>query len=283
MTIPASPVLLEVALNGAARAFQPRIPVTIDAIVDDALACADLGAAVIHLHAYSDKGEAVEDADIYSRIIERIRAKTTAIIYPTLALSGDLETRFRPIRALSERGLLEMGVVDPGSVNITHKTQAAAGVDGVHYPNPDSHIREGLRLAADYGWRPAFAIYEPGFARLGAALAAAQPGLKTPIYRVMFSDNLLFGMAPTRRGVDLYAAHLEDVAPGAPKMASGLDADISKIAIYAINKGYHLRVGLEDAPFGTDRSNIELVQDALAMIEKCGRRPMSAEELRALP
>ncbi|HNS86832.1 MAG TPA: 3-keto-5-aminohexanoate cleavage protein, partial [Parvularculaceae bacterium] len=127
MTIPASPVLLEVAFNGATRAFQPRIPVTIDAIVDDALACADLGAAVIHLHAYSDKGEAVEDADIYSRIIERIRAKTTAIIYPTLALSGDLETRFRPIRALSERGLLEMGVVDPGSVNIPHKTQAAAG------------------------------------------------------------------------------------------------------------------------------------------------------------
>lgn len=283
MSITVPPVLLEVALNGAARAFQPRIPVTIDAIVDDALACADLGAAVIHVHAYDADGAPTEDADIYSKIIERVRARTSAIIYPTLALAGDLEARFRPIRTLSERGLLEMGVVDPGSVNITHRAQAAAGVDGVHYPNPDSHIREGLDLAAEFGWRPAFAIYEPGFARLGAAIAAATPKLKTPVYRVMFSDNLLFGMAPSRRGVDLYAAHLDDVAPGAPKMASGLDADISKIAIYAINKGYHLRVGLEDAPFGTDRSNIDLVRDALAMIEKCGRRLMTADELRALP
>jgi len=281
MPVIAPSVWLEVALNGAARAYQPRIPVTIDAIVEQALACADLGAAIIHVHAYDDKGEPTEDADIYSRIFERVRVKSDVIIYPTLALSGDLETRWKPLRILAKRGLLEMGVVDPGSVNITHRMQAAAGVDGVHYPNPDSHIREGLKLAAEFGWRPAFAIYEPGFARLGAALAAAQPNLKAPIYRVMFSDNLLFGMAPSRRGVDLYSAHLEDTAPGAARMISGLDADVASIAIYAINKGFHLRVGLEDAPFGMERSNIDLARNAVAMIEKCGRRLTPPAEIRS--
>lgn len=280
MTVVAPSVWLEVALNGAARAYQPRIPVTVDAIVDEALACADLGAAIIHVHAYNDQGEPVEDADIYSRIIERVRAKSDVIIYPTLALSGDVGTRWKPLRTLAQRGLLEMGVVDPGSVNITHRMQAAAGVDGVHYQNPDSHIREGLKLAAEFGWRPAFAIYEPGFARLGAALAAAQPSLKTPIYRVMFSDNLLFGMAPSRRGVDLYAAHLDDTAAGSPRMISGLDADVASIAIYAINKGFHLRVGLEDAPFGSDRSNIDLTRNAVAMIEKYGRQLTPSSEIR---
>lgn len=284
MSVVVPPVILEVALNGAAgRALQPRIPVTEDEIVGDALACADLGAAVIHLHAYDENAAPVENADIYSRLIERIRAKSSAIVYPTLALKGTLEERFAPIRTLCERGLLEMGVVDPGSVNITHRMQAAAGVDGVHYPNPDSHIREGLRLAAEFKWRPAFAIYEPGFARLGAALAAAQPGLKQPIYRVMFSDNLLFGMTPTRRAVDLYAAHLDDTAPGAMRMASGLDADISKIAIYAVNKGFHLRVGLEDAPFGSEKSNIDFAREAVAMIEKCGRRLTTPDEIRSAP
>lgn len=280
----APPVWLEVALNGAAgRALQPRIPVTPAAIIEEALACADLGAAIIHVHAFDERGAAVEDADIYARIIEGVRAKSDAIVYPTLALAGDLETRYRPIRALAERGLLEMGVVDPGSVNITHKTQAAAGVDGVHYPNPDSHIREGLRLAAQDGWRPAYAIYEPGFARLGAALAAAQSGLKAPVYRVMFSDNLLFGMTPTRRGVDLYAAHLEETAPLAPRMVSGLDANVMSIAVYAINKGFHLRVGLEDAPFGAEKSNIDFVREAVALIAKCGRRLATPAEIRAAP
>lgn len=277
-----APVWLEAALNGAAgRALQPRIPVTIAAIVEEALACADAGAAIVHMHAYDETAAPVEDADIYARIIEGVRAKCDAIVYPTLALKGDLEARFRPIRALSERGLLEMGVVDPGSVNITHRMQAAAGVDGVHYPNPDGHIREGLKLAAEFGWRPAFAIYEPGFARLGAALAAATPGLKTPVYRVMFSDNLLFGMPPSRRGVDLYAAHLEETAPGAPRMVSGLDADVTSVAVYAISRGFHLRVGLEDAPFGTDRSNAEIVRDAAALIDECGRRLATPAEIRA--
>lgn len=284
MSNAAPAVWLEVALNGAAgRALQPRIPISVDAIVEEALACADLGAAIIHVHAYDENGGATEDADIYSRIIERVRAGSEAIVYPTLALEGSLEERYAPIRLLCERGLLEMGVVDPGSVNITHRMQAASGADGVHYPNPDSHIREGLRLAAQYGWRPAFAIYEPGFARLGAALAAAAKGVRTPVYRVMFSDNLLFGMAPSRRGVDLYAAHLEDTAPGAPRMVSGLDADVMSIAAHAINRGFHLRVGLEDAPFGADQSNVEIVKDALALIEKCGRRLASPAEIRAAP
>jgi uncharacterized protein (DUF849 family) len=282
MSPAASKVWLEAALNGAAgRALQPRIPVTVDAIVAEALACAAEGAAIIHVHAYDESGAPVEDADVYARIIERVRAKSDALVYPTLALAGDVRARLRPIRILAERGLLEWGVVDPGSVNITHRMQAAAGVDGVHYPNPDSHIRAGLTLAAANGWRPAFAIYEPGFARLGAALAAATPGLKTPVYRVMFSDNLLFGMAPSRRAVEFYAAHLDEVAPGAPRMISGLDADIAAIADFAVDRGFHLRVGLEDAPFGTERANVELVRDAAATIRRGGRALASPGEIRA--
>lgn len=280
----APPIWLEVALNGAAgRAFQPRIPITPDEIVSEALAAADEGAAIIHLHAYDDKGAPVEDADIYSSIIERVRARSNAIVYPTLALAGDLETRMRPIRILVERGLLEIGVVDPGSVNITHAMQAAAMMDGVLYANPDAHIREGLRLAATSGWRPAFAIYEPGFARLGAALAAQHKDLKSPVYRVMFSNNFLFGMAPSRRAVDLYAAHLEETAPAAPRMVSGLDADVMSIAVYAINRGFHLRVGLEDAPLGATQSNAELARQAAQLIEQCGRRLATPDEIRSAP
>lgn len=278
------PVWLEAAVNGAAgRALQPRIPVTPEEIIDDAVACAEAGAAIIHLHAYDANGAPVEDADIYSRIIEGVRTRIDAIVYPTLALKGDREVRLMPIRTLARRGLLDWGVVDPGSVNITHRMQASAGIDGVHYPNPDDHIRTALALAAADGWRPAYAIYEPGFARLGAAMAAATPGLKTPVYRVMFSDNLLFGMTPSRRGLDFYAAHLDETARGAPRMLSGLDANIDALIEPALALGFHVRVGLEDAPFGTDRANAELVTAAARRIEAAGCALARAADIRNGP
>jgi uncharacterized protein (DUF849 family) len=278
---PSGAVWLEAAINGAAgRRFQPRIPIAESEIIEEAVACAAEGAAIIHLHAYDADGAPTENADIYARLIEGVRRRCDAIVYPTLALAGTLDQRYAPIRTLMARGLLEMGVVDPGSVNITHRMQAAMGQNGFVYPNPDDHIREGLRLAAEGGWRAAFAVYEPGFARLGAALAAAVPGLRTPVYRVMFSDHLLFGMAPSARAVDFYAAHLHETAPGAPRMVSGLDADISNVIDLALDREFHVRVGLEDAPFGTERSNAELVREAATRIASAGKKLASSAEVR---
>jgi len=276
-----SPIWLEVALNGAAgTAFQPGIPITPEAIIAEGVACAKAGAAIIHLHVYNEKGQPVEDVEIYARVIEGIREQSDAIIYPTLGLSGSVEERLAPLKELGSRGLMEWGVIDPGSVNITHISQIANGVEGLLYPNPDAHIRAGLELAASNGWRPAYAIYEPGFARLGAALAAHYADLPTPVYRIMFSDGLLFGMPPTEAGLLFYAQHLADTAPNAPWMLSGLDADVESIMPLALDLGAHVRVGLEDAPFGCAKSNIELVESAVAMAVASGRDLATAEQIR---
>ncbi|RBP51581.1 3-keto-5-aminohexanoate cleavage protein [Arenicella xantha] len=276
-----SPVWLEVALNGAAgQAFQPGIPVRPADIIQQGIDCAKAGASIIHLHVYNEAGEPVEDADLYSQVIEGIRSHCDAIVYPTLALNGDVEQRYAPISTLAKRGLMEWGVVDPGSVNITHRSQAAAQMDGLVYSNPDSHIRAGLELAARDNWRPAFAIYEPGFVRLGSELSKQVPKLATPIYRVMFSDNLLFGMAPSELAVNFYADHLAQLVPNAPWMLSGLDADIMSIMPLALSRGAHLRVGLEDAPFGCVETNLQLVEQAVALINREGRTVASPTQVR---
>ncbi len=275
-------VWLEVALNGAAgQSLQPGIPISEDAIVEEALACVEAGASIVHLHAYDHAGQPTEDPAVYARIIRSIRQHCNAIVYPTLGLLGSVEERYGPIRALAAEGLLEWGVVDPGSVNITHEFQIAGRQDGLLYPNPDAHIRAGLELAQEHNWRPAYAIYEPGFARLGAAMAATFQTLKTPIYRLMFSDHLLFGMAPTLYGLEFYAKHLAAVAPGAPWMISGLDADIQNILLPALEMGAHVRVGLEDSPFGAEATNLQLVSDAVAKIKMAGHELATADEIRA--
>jgi len=252
-----------------------------EAIIAEGIACAKEGAAIIHLHAYNDAGEAVEDADIYSRLIEGIRAGCDAIVYPTLGLQGTAEERFAPVKTLMERGLLECGVIDPGSLNLVHKLHLAMGGGDFIYPNPTEHIRAGLALAEQGGWRPAYAIYEPGFARLGAALAMAYPKVKTPIYRIMFTDNFLFGTTPGKSALDFYAAHLSETAPGAPWMVSGLDADIEALIEPAVNLGAHIRVGLEDAPLRTERSNLDYVKTAAKIITGAGKSLASADDVRA--
>jgi uncharacterized protein (DUF849 family) len=273
---------LEVALNGGAGlAYQPKIPITPEAIIAEGVACARAGASIIHLHVYDDGGKPYENAERYTTVIEGIRNHCDAIVYPTLGLSTNLEERLAPIRILADRGLLEWGVVDPGSVNITHTSQIASKVDGFLYANPDEHIRALLSLASKFNWRAAYAIYEPGFARLGHAIAETIDGIRTPIYRIMFSDNLLFGMTPTAMAVRFYAEHLERVAPNAPWMISGLDANIDSVIPLALELGAHIRVGLEDAPFGCELSNVELVERAAEMIEVSGRSLATPREVRA--
>ena len=77
---------LEAALSGPwTRKNQPRIPISVEEIVADGIAAAHEGAAIIHVHPYDpETGRQKDDADIYARIIEGIRAKVDVIVYPTL-------------------------------------------------------------------------------------------------------------------------------------------------------------------------------------------------------
>jgi len=281
---------LEVALNGGwTRMRQPRIPVSVEEIVADGIACVRAGAAIVHLHAYdAASGRQRDDAEIYARIIGGIRDKVDAIVYPTIdgavapgaELSKTGAERYRAIEDLARRGLLEWSVVDPGTVNFSTYGAIARDRPGTVYMNPESDVRHGLALAARHGFHPSYAIYEPGFLRLGAALAQRHAGLKTPIYRLMFSDGFTFGFPPRDYALDAYLALLREHAPGAPWMVAGLMVEVSGLIARAVALGGHLRVGLEDAPLGSAKGNLELVTEAAAAIAGAGGALATAAEVR---
>jgi uncharacterized protein (DUF849 family) len=281
-------VWVEAAVNGPwTRARQPRIPITVEEIVADGIACVQAGAAIVHVHPYDpETGLQREDPDVYQAIIEGIRAEVDAIVYPTLALLGDPNSerpmtaaeRFAAVAELCRRGVLEWAVVDPGSAHMTHRETPA---EGFLYLNPDDHIRYGLDLAATHGVRPAYACYEPGITRLGAMLAKARPTLPEPVYRFMFSDDLSFGFPPRDWALDAHVRLLQEVTPGSEWMVAGLCVDVTPLIPDAVSRGGHVRVGLEDQPFGSAATNVELVADAVARIEKAGGRPATAAEVRA--
>jgi 3-keto-5-aminohexanoate cleavage enzyme len=282
---------LEVALNGGwTRALQPRIPVTVDEIIADGVACVRAGAGIVHLHAYDEAtGRQRDDADLYARIIEGIRSQVDAIVYPTIEGSAPPNTelsktgpeRYHAVETLAERGLIEWSVVDPGTVNTSAYASIKHNRPGTVYLNPESDIRFGLALAERYGFHPSYAIYEPGFLRMGAALAARYTNLKPPIYRFMFSDGFTFGFAPRAYALDAYLASLDEYAPGAPWMIAGLMADMAPLITQTVERGGHVRTGLEDVMLGSKSGNVELVEAAADAITRAGGTLASAAEVRA--
>lgn len=284
------PTWLEVAINGPwSRTRQPNMPVQADEIVEAALACAAEGASIIHFHAYDPvSGRQRDDYDIYAPIIERIRARADVICYGTLPFAGSVDApsplppaqRYAAVDKLVNAGLIEWSVVDPGSTNISHYADIAAGKEGFVYANPESHVRYGLALAQRHAITPSYAIYEPGFMRLGAALHRAYPGAPVPIYRLMFSQHIAFGLPPADWALDTYLRLLAQEHAAAPWMIAGLGVDLGDLMTPAVARGGHVRVGLEDAPMGCPHDNLTLVRQARQRIESVGGTLASAAQVR---
>lgn len=284
------PTWLEVAINGPwSRTRQPNMPVQADEIVEAALACAAEGASIIHFHAYDPvSGRQRDDYDIYAPIIERIRARADVICYGTLPFAGSVDApsplppaqRYAAVDKLVNAGLIEWSVVDPGSTNISHYADIAAGKEGFVYANPESHVRYGLALAQRHAITPSYAIYEPGFMRLGAALHRAYPGAPVPIYRLMFSQHIAFGLPPADWALDTYLRLLALEHAEAPWMIAGLGVELDELMAVAVTRGGHVRVGLEDAPMGCPHDNLTLVRQARQRIESAGGTLASAAQVR---
>ncbi len=282
---------LECALNGPwSRAKQPLMPITPEELIAEGIACARAGATVIHLHVYDPAtGRQWENPEAYARVIEGISAVEDVIVYPTLPLAGSLdaprpmtpEERFATVEILARQGLLEWAVIDPGSTQLTAFSDLPDGPPGFLYRNSEEELRHGLTLASTHGFHPSYAIYEPGFLRLGAALARSI-GSPTPIYRFMFSDGFTYGFPPRAYALDAYLALLQECHAGAPWMVAGLQVELSPIFEATLAKGGHIRVGLEDAPFYSLTGNLAQTEAAATKIKNAGYGLGTAKELRAL-
>ena len=279
---------LEIALNGAwTRACQPRIPVTVKEIVDEAIQCVNAGAAIVNVQARDEStGSPTDHTDSYARIIDGIRSKVDAIVYPCIAGVqrdglGSAKQRFSLLEELARLGLIEWMALDPGSTNFALYDDVREDKPGFVFINPEEDIRLGLKLAMRHGLHPSYAIYEPGFLRLGASLHWRE-SCPAPIYRLMFSSGYTFSFPPEDYAVTAYLRLLDQVAPGAPWMLSGLEVDVLPMIPRAIAEGGHVRVGLQDAPAGCDKSNLQLAEEAVQQIENCGGALATAQDVRAV-
>jgi uncharacterized protein (DUF849 family) len=63
-------------------------------------------------------------------------------------------------------------------------------------------------------------------------------------------------------------------------MVAGLGVDIRPLIEPAVERGGHVRVGLEDAPWRTPVTNRQWVEQAVIRIRKAGGEPAPAQDVR---
>jgi len=290
-----TPLIIEAALNGStSRDDNPNVPCSAAEIAADGLRCLRAGASVIHMHAPNPHAPPEVAAQLYLEHFEPILAEIPdALLYPTTVFDAPVEERVGHLPLLARRCALRIGLMEPGSGNFAPSDEEGLPLESDRvYTNTTRDIRYMAELCARFRLGPSMVIFEPGFLR--CALAYERAG-RLPqgafvrltlcgerSYRGPGRVDLLCGLPNTPSALDAYLAMLgESRMSWAVSVVSG-DVFERGIARHALERGGHLRVGLEDYAGADAPCNEELVQRAVELANQVGRPVASPREAAIL-
>lgn len=287
------PVIIESAINGATRKErQKHTPRTTAEVTEDALAVIDAGASVLHNHPGDGEFEGPNGYGFYVESWKPLlAARPDAIIYPTAGSGPTIEEQYAHIPLLTKDAGLRVSYVDPGSVNL-----GGADAEGLPadipfvYANSYHNIRFKMRCCEELGLGPTIAVFEPGFLRVTLAYYRAGRMPRGAMVKFYFGGDrgytstpgagsgVTFGLPPTKLSLEAYLAMYEGC--DLPWSVAVLGGDLlqTEVAREALERGGHLRVGLEDFDGPRQPTNAELVREAAALCEKMGRPVATSAE-----
>ncbi len=295
----AAPLIIEAAINGmTTKQMNPNVPRTSDEIASDALRSIETGAAIVHTHNADLAVGPERAAELYLESWQPVlKARPDAILYPTLGLGQTIEERVGHQAILAEKGVLRVGLADPGSVNL-----GGADEDGLPAPldfvyiNSPKDIRYEFDLCQRHDLGPSISIFEPGFLRTTLAYYRAGRIPRGALIKLYLGGDygymgsghrgVSFGLPPTKRSLDVYLELMESCELPWSVAVLGGDVMESGLARYALERGGHLRVGLEDYAGSNKPTNVDLVREAVMLAAEVGlpvASPVEAAQLLNLP
>jgi 3-keto-5-aminohexanoate cleavage enzyme len=277
-----NPVLIEAAINGTStKERNPNVPITPEEIRADAARCLDSGATIIHAHNHDIRlsGEPAARAylDAWAPLLAE---RPDALWYPTLCVAPGPLAKLEHVRLIAEEVPLTMAAVDPGSTNL-----GAPGADGLPeggvYANSYGDIRQAFGFCEEHRFGPQLAIYEPGFLQCVLTYHRAGRLPAGSMVKLYFGGEwgmwarargVTFGLPPTSHALLAYLDMLEDTALPWSVSVWGGDLMATPVARLALERGGHLHVGLEEHfDAVTKPTNVELVEEAVALVQSVGR------------
>ena len=299
MTV-ARKVIITCAPTGAIHtpSMSPYLPVTPDEIADAAIAAAEAGAAIVHLHAREPgNGRPTQDPDVFRQFLPRIRARTDAVINITSggAPHMTVEERLQPaLQFRPELASLNMGSMNFGLYPMLNRFKEfkyswerdhLANSRDLVFKNTFADIEYILTSCSANGTRFEFECYD--ISHLYNLAHFADRGLVEPPLFVQSVMGIFGGIGA--HPDDL--AHMRRTADrlfGDSYQWSVLGAGRNQmpIARQGAGLGSNIRVGLEDSLWaGRGRlaeSNAEQVLMAREIVSELGLEIATPGEARAI-
>lgn len=267
---PWPPLIINVCPTGMipTRASTPHVPLSVDEIVNDAIAVADAGAQMVHLHARDEAtGQPTSDTRYFERILTSIRRERPELIC-CVTTSG----RNWPEFERRSEVLLLKGAAKPDMASLT-----LGSLNFLTGPSSNAiHTIERLAMCMrENDIKPELEIFDSGMINLAKYLERHGILSGTKYF------NLLLGNLNTAAATIGDLSHLVAALPAdSVWAAAGLGAFQLPMNVAAILSGGNVRVGLEDnIHYDAGRSrlatNVELVQ-RLVRISKEFERPLAS-------
>ena len=293
-------VIITCAVTGAIHTptMSPYLPVTPDEIVTDAVAAAEAGAAILHLHARDpETGRPDQTPEAFARFLPRIKQQTNAVINITTGGSPymKVDERVRPAATFKpEVASLNMGSMNFGLFHLLDKykdfkfeweRQHLENTRDLIFRNTFKDIEYVLETCYDNGTRFEFECYDIG--HLYTLKHFFDRGLvKAPLF-IQSVFGLLGGIGAHPEDV-MHMRRTADRLFGENYRWSVLGAGRNQlpIAAMAVSMGGNLRVGLEDSlwagPGQLAKSNADQVRLARQIVEGLGYELATPDEAREI-
>ena len=297
-------VIISCAVTGSVHtpSMSPYLPLTPDEIATDAVAAAEAGAAILHLHARNpEDGSPTPDPDVYMQFLPRIKQQSDAVVNITTGggLGMTLDERLAgPLRASPEMCSMNMGSMNFGLFPILDKMKEfkyewerkhLEMTRDFIFKNTFKDIEQLFkRLGEDHGTRFEFECYDVG--HLYNLAHFVDRGIVKPPFFVQTIFGILGGIGAEHKNL----LHMREIA-------NGLFGDDYQWSILAAGKhqlsfctmgaimGGNVRVGLEDSLYAGKgklaKSNAEQVTIIRSIVENLSMEiatPTEAREMLAL-
>tara|TARA_R110001583_G_scaffold85564_2_gene224253 strand:+ start:74428 stop:75357 length:930 start_codon:yes stop_codon:yes gene_type:complete len=158
-------VIITCAITGSVHtpSMSPYLPVTPDEIADQAIAAADAGAAILHLHARDPKtGFPAPDPDLFMQFLPRIKDATNAVI--NISTGGGMTMTVAQRIQAAQQAAPEMASLNLGTMNFGLFPALNRKTDWQHDWEP-----EFLENSRDFVFKNTFSDIEIMLAQLGEA------------------------------------------------------------------------------------------------------------------
>ena len=294
-------VIVTCAITGAIHtpSMSPHLPMTPDEIINDAVAAADAGAAILHLHSRDpDNGRPDQSAEGFGRIVPHISERTNAVINMTTGGSPFMRVEERVVPAglfKPEVASLNMGSINFGLYRMLERYQdfkfeweaeMLEATRDLVFRNSFKDIEYILATCSDNGTRFEFECYD--IAHLYNLKHFLDRGLVKPPLFIQSVFGILGGIGTHVEDV-MHMKRTADRLFGDDYRWSVLGAGSSqmRIAVMAATMmGGNVRVGLEDSlwigPGQVATSNAAQVTMIKLLLERLGLEIATADEARAI-